>query len=483
MADMSELAERKWQSSRRQRAAAPAWAVLAAVCAGQFLVVLDVSVVNVALPSIRTGLGLHEAGLQWVINAYALTFAGFLLLGGRAADLFGRKRVFLAGLLLFAVASLAGGIATAPWLLIAARAVQGVGAALLSPTTLTILTAAFPPGPARTRAIGTWSAVGAAGGASGGLIGGLLTNYLSWRWVLLVNVPIGVLVLIAAVLWLPESRGGTVRRLDVPGAVLVTAGMATLAYGIAQTESHGWTTPDSLVPLLGGLAVLAGFLAVQARTREPLMPLGLFRIRSVSSANSVLLVTSAGSFAMWYFLTLSMQNVLHYSPLRAGLCFLPHTLSIILGSKLAPRLMGRWGVRTVGALGGVLMAGGMVWQSRLTPDGTFAGTILAPGIMMALGGGLLLTPVATAATTGADPSDQGLVSGLLNTSRTLGGALGLTVLATVAASHTGSRTAAGDSAEQALASGYSSAFLVASGVVLVGTLMIVLLPAGARRAG
>ncbi|MET8014292.1 MFS transporter [Streptomyces sp. NPDC005271] len=469
------------------RGAPPAWAVLLAACSGQFLVVLDISVVNVALASIRTDLGLGETGLQWVVNAYAITLAGFLLLGGRAADLFGRKRVFLVGLALFTAASLAGGLAQQPWQLLAARAVQGLGAAVLSPATLTILTTTFPHGAARNRAIGTWTAVGAGGGAAGALVGGLLTDYLSWRWVLLVNVPVGALVLVAAALWLTESRSGAARRLDVPGAVLVTAGVAALAYGIVQTEPHGWGAAEALVPLLGGVALLGGFLAVEARTREPLMPLRLFRIRAVTAANAVMVVCGGGMFAMWYFMSLYLQNVLHYSPVKAGLAFLPHSFSIVLGSKLAPRLMVRFDGKALAMAGGSLAVVGYAWQSRMEADGTFLGTVLGPAIVMSLGAGLMMTPLAAAATSGAAPSEAGLVAGLVNTSRQIGGALGLTVLATVAAERIAAGTRGGARAEEALAAGYGQAFTVATGIIAGAVLLMAALlprtpPGGAASA-
>jgi EmrB/QacA subfamily drug resistance transporter len=471
MAFMDETMEQRQTGTGTARRKPPGWAVPVTVCAGQFLVVLDVSVVNVGLPSIRSDLALGENRLQWVVNAYALTFAGFLLLGGKVGDLFGRKRVFLLGLALFALASLAGGLAEDPWLLVAARAAQGTGAAVLAPTTLTILTTSFPEGPARTRAIATWTAVGAGGGAAGALVGGALTEYLSWRWTLLVNVPIGLAVIVAAAVWLPESRRpGVARRLDLPGAVLVTAGMTALAYGIAQTESFGWISPHSLIPLFGGLAVLGLFLLLQARTAEPLIPLGLLRIRSVTSANAVLVAAGAASFAMWYFLTLYMQNVLNYSPVITGLSFIPHTIAIIVGSKLAPSLMALTSPRTVALCGGALGTAGFLWQSRLHEHGTYLGTVLGPGICMTLGAGLMMTPIATAALTGVAARDQGLVSGLLNTSRQLGGALGLTVLATVAAAHI---TSGGPGA---LAHGYSAAFRFAAGIILLGTLLVTLLP-------
>lgn len=469
---MPPIATSSTLSASARRTAAPAWLVMLLVCAGQFLVVLDVSVVNVALPAMRSGLGLSELGLQWIVNAYVITFAGFMLLGGRAADIFGRKRIFVVGLALFTVASAAGGLAQQPWQLIAARTIQGVGAAVLSPATLTILTTSFPAGPARTRAIATWTAVGAGGGAVGGLVGGVLTEYLSWRWVLLINVPVGAAVLTGSVLWLAESRQGAARRLDVPGALLVTGGLGLVAYGIVQTETHGWGSAAALLPLVAGLVVVAVFVAVEARTKAPLMPLGLFRLRSVSSANAAMVLSGAAMFSMWYFLSLYMQNVLSYPPLWAGLSFLPHSLCIVLGSKLAPRLMNRLGAKTLAIGGAVISLAGMVWQSTMTVDGTYLGTILGPGILMALGAGLTATPVAAIATSGADPADQGLVSGLINTSRQMGGALGLSVLSTVAAS----QVAAGHG-RAALASGYGTAFAVGAMALAVSiVLMLLALP-------
>ncbi|MGW7431012.1 MFS transporter [Streptomyces sp. NPDC054861] len=446
-----------------------AWLVVLAACAGQFLVVLDVSVVNVALPSMRADLGLSATGLQWVLNAYSIAFAGFMLLGGRAADLFGRKRMFLLGLGLFTAASIAGGLAQEGWQLVAARAVQGLGAAVLAPATLTIVTAAVPAGPARTRAIGTWTAVGAAGGAAGGFVGGLLVDLLSWRWVLLINVPVGVLVLMGALVWLTESRAHGGRRLDLPGAVLVTGGLASVAYGIVQTEEAGWGDPVTLAPLLGGLALLGAFVAVEARTAAPLMPLRVFRSRAVTSANAALLLCASTSFGMWFFMTVYAQNVLGYTPLQAGLALVPSSVSVIIGSKLAPRLMPVTGARNLAVIGALVAATGFGWQSTMTTDGTFLSIILGPGILMMAGMGLLMPPLATLATAGAEPGEAGLVSGLVNTSRTMGGALGLAVLSTVAAART-----AGGHTPEALTAGYALAFRTA-GAVLVAAAVLMLL--------
>ncbi|MFF3603116.1 MFS transporter [Streptomyces sp. NPDC002463] len=446
-----------------------AWTVVLTASAGQFLVVLDVSVVNVALPSMRADLGLTAAGLQWVINAYAIAFAGFMLLGGRAADLYGRKAMFLLGLGLFTAASVAGGLAQEGWQLVAGRAVQGLGAAVLSPATLTLVTGAVPAGPARTRAIATWTAVGAAGGAAGGFVGGLLVDLLSWRWVLLVNVPIGALVLVGAVFWLRESRTGGGRRVDLPGAVLVTAGLATLAYGIVQTEAAGWTDPATVLTLLGGLGLLAVFVFVESRAATPLMPLKLFRTRAVSAANVGILLCGSSSFGMWFFMTTYAQSVLGYSPLEAGLALVPSSLSVVLGSKLAPRLMPSVGARNLAVTGALIGATGFAWQSTMTADGSFLTTILGPGILMMGGIGLATTPLSTLATSSAAPGDAGLVSGLVNTSRTMGGALGIATLTTIATAVTGpAATPTG------LTTGYAAAFRVST-AILVGAALLMLL--------
>ncbi|MGA5194738.1 MFS transporter [Streptomyces exfoliatus] len=449
------------------------WKVVLTACAGQFLVVLDVSVVNVALPSMRTDLGLSALGLQWVLNAYAIAFAGFMLLGGRASDLYGRKAMFLLGLGLFTAASAAGGLAEEGWQLVAARAAQGLGAAVLSPATLTLVTSAVPAGAARTRAIGTWTAVGAAGGAAGGFVGGALVELLSWRWVLLINVPVGVLVLAGGLLWLRESRTGAGRRLDLPGAVLVTAGLATLAYGIVETEAAGWTDPATLLTLLGGVLLLALFVAVEARTAAPLMPLKIFRTRAVTAANVAILLCGSSSFGMWFFMTTYAQSVLAYTPIQAGLALVPSSVAVIVGSKLAPRLMPAVGARNLAVLGTLVAAAGFAWQSTLTADGTFVGTILGPGVLMMAGLGLATTPLAALATSSASPSDAGLVSGLVNTSRTMGGALGLAVLSTVAAATAGPVTPDfGVPSSDHLVPGYAMAFRVSTAVLIAAAILM-----------
>ncbi|WP_432180871.1 MFS transporter [Streptomyces sp. NBC_00063] len=464
---MTLMLEAPVDTATARKAAPPTWLVVAAACAGQFLVVLDVSVVNVALPSMRADLGLSATGLQWVVNAYSIAFAGFMLLGGRAGDLFGRKRMFLVGLGLFTLASLAGGLAQEGWQLLAARAVQGLGAAVLAPSTLTILTSAVPEGAARARAIATWTAVGAGGGAAGGLVGGVLTEGLDWRWVLLINVPLGALVFTAAARWIQESKAGGERRLDLPGAVLVTAGTATLAYGVVQTEAEGWGAAATLIPLGVALALIVTFLAVEARTRLPLMPLGLFRVRAVAAANAAMFVCGMGSFAMWFFMTLYAQNVLGYTPIEAGLALVPSSLAVVAGSKIAPRLMRRAGARAVAVSGVLVTTAGFTWQSTMSSHGGYVTAIMLPGMVMMAGAGLAMTPLASLATSGAAPGDAGLVSGLVNTSRTLGGSLGLAILSTVAAGRSGGGTGAED-----LTDGYAAAFRWGAGILLVAVVLL-----------
>ncbi|MFF1509623.1 MFS transporter [Streptomyces sp. NPDC058326] len=455
-----------------------AWIAVFAACVGQFVVVLDISVINVALPSIRAGLDIGEGSLQWVVNAYVITFAGFLLFGGRASDLFGRKGVYLVGLGIFTAASLMGGLATSSWMLIVARALQGLGAAVLSPATLAILTTTFAEGAGRVRAIAIWTAVGTGGGAAGGLIGGVLTDFLSWRWVLLINVPLGLTVIVASALWLAESRTGKAvrRRLDVPGAVLATLGAGSVAYGISQTESHGWGSARALSFLFLGVAALAAFFGVERSAPEPLVPLGIFRVRSVSVANVITLVSGMALYAMWFFLSLYMQNVLKYSAMETGLALLPHTLAVVLSAQLAPRMM-RWvGGRTLLALASVLTAAGFFWQATMEADGSFLVTLLGPGIAFSFGAGVMMTVQSVFATAGVPLEQSGAVAGLVNTSRTMGGALGLSVLSSFAAG----RTDRGETGPEALTSGYAHAFFGSGVAIMLSMALIVLLPRSPR---
>ncbi len=440
--------------------------VLSLACIAQFMVVLDVSVVNVALPSIGRDLHYSPTGLQWVVNAYVLTFAGFLLLGGRAADLFGRRRTYLAGLALFSVASLVGGFAQSSTWLTTARAVQGIGGALLSPATLTIIVTTFS-GVRLARALGLWSAVAGAGGAAGSILGGVLTAQASWRWVLFINVPIGIVVFVLAMRYLTElRRTQTAGRLDIAGAVTVTAGLGVLVYGIVSTDSHPWGSAQTLSTLGVAAVLLIAFAFIELRVAAtPLVPFRLFRSRSLSGANIVMLLIGAAFFCMWYFLSLYLQNVLGFGALRAGLAFFPMAVSIIIGAQLSSRSLTRLGCRPLLFAGTVLAGGGFAWLSQIPPAGSYWEHVFGPGCAIALALGLLFTPLAAAATAGVRATEAGLASGVLNTSRQMGGSLGLAILATVATDHTNSLLSNGSSVAVALSSGYGRAFAIAAGLV------------------
>ena len=459
----------------------PDGVILALVCVAQFMVVLDVSIVNVALPSIGHDLHYTPSGLQWVVNAYVLTFAGFLLLGGRAADLFGRRRVFIIGLGLFSLASLLGGLAQTSTQLTAARAAQGLGGAVLSPATLTIIMTTFTEGKARNHAIGMWSAVAGAGGAAGAILGGVLTSWLSWRWVFFVNVPIGVLAIIAALRLLPESRRlDADRSLDIAGAVTVTAGLSALVYAIVGTDTHSWGSTDTLIPLAISGVLIATFLFIESRVaKAPLMPLSLFKSRSLSVANGVMALLGVVFFSMWYFLTLYLQLVHGYSPIKAGVLFFPMGLTIIAGAQTAARLVTDWGPRRVLMMGLALTTGGFFWLAQLSASSSYGTGVLPASLLTTFGAGLCFTPLAAAATSGVPPQLAGLASGVLNTSRQIGGSLGLAALATLATAHTKdvlAQQGVRHNAPVALTDGYDRAFLVATFVTLAAMLLTTLLP-------
>jgi EmrB/QacA subfamily drug resistance transporter len=446
------------------------------------MVVLDVSIVNVALPSIQANLGFSTSSLQWVVNAYTLTFAGFLLLGGRAADLFGRKKMFMAGLGVFTLASLVGGASQDQAMLVAARALQGLGAAILAPATLTILMTSFSEGPARARALGIWSAVASAGASAGALIGGILTDLLTWRWILFVNIPIGVFALLAAHRYLPESRADSAHRhLDLTGAVTVTGGLVALVYAIVEAQDHSWSSARTLVPLGLAVALIAAFLVVEARlARSPLVPLRIFKSRSVAGGNVVMMLLFSAMFGSWYFETLYMQHVLGYSPLQAGLAFLPQTLVIAAGAQITSRLVTQFGPRILILVGSLVSAGGLAWLSRITAGSTFLPNLLGPFLLIGLGMGLCVTPIAIAGTAGVAREDSGLASGLLNTSRTIGASIGLAVLTTVAATRTASALHAVSSTAARLAvartDGYALSISVGSVILLAAGAAVITLP-------
>ncbi len=413
--------------------------ILAAAAVVQFLVSLDLSVVNVGLPQIASGLGFGAAGLTWVIHAYALTFGGLLLLGGKLADRYGRKQVLLAGLLVFALASLAGGFAQEPGHLVAARAAQGLGAAALAPAALALLTSAFPTGPARAKAFGVWSATNAAGGALGVLIGGVLTEYAGWRWVMFVSVPMALVALLLVWFGVPATApAARDRRPDVLGAVLATAGMTLLVYGIVRTDHDGWTSLATITTLTTAAALLAAFVVVEhTTTRDPLVRLGLLANRSVAGANLFNLVFGAAMASSFYFMSLYLQGVLGTGAARTGVQFLPFAIGVVFGSVLAVKLATRLPARALIVGGGLVTAAGFAWCALITADGSYLTQVLGPSILISVGFGLALGPVVATATAGVAPAETGTASGLLNSSRQLGAALGLAVLGTAAAGRTG----------------------------------------------
>jgi len=451
-------------------------ATLLLSCLAQFMVILDVSVVNVALPAIRGGLHFSEVDLQWVVNTYTVTFAGFLLLGGRAADLLGRRRVFVSGLLLFTLASLAGGLANSQGLLIAARAAQGLGGAVIAPASLSILTTTFAEGSERNRAVGIWGAMGGAGGAAGVLLGGVLTDLLGWRWILFINVPVGLLAALFAQRMLIEGRGAAALRrdFDLRGALSATLGLSLLVLGIVRTDVTGWGSASTLAVIAAGVALLITFLVIEGRfARAPLMPLRIYASRTLSSANVVVLLIGGATFGMWFFVSLYLQQVLGYSPIRAGLAFLPMTLCIVVGSAVASRMVTRVGTKPLLLIGMVSLTAGLILFAQVSANGTYLGDMLVPSLLVAVGIGLSFVPATISAVAGVAPAEAGLASGLVNTSRLVGGALGLAILAAIATARTNSdlHQAGTETVHAALTGGFRLAFLVAAGFSLAGGLV------------
>jgi EmrB/QacA subfamily drug resistance transporter len=459
-------------STSRRPSASP---LLLVVCLAQFMVILDVSIVNVALPAIHRALDFSATGLQWVVNAYTLTFAGFLMLGGRCADLLGRRRVFFAGTGLFALSSLACALADSRGLLLGARALQGFGGAVLSPATLSIVTSSFEAGPERNRAVGMWGAMGALGASSGVLLGGLLTQGFGWPAIFAVNVPLGAIVIALGLRVIPATRPSSGRRhFDLAGAVLVTAGLVTLTFGIVRTDTLGWSAPGVLAPLLGGVALLGAFLLVEARVaRVPLVSLPVLRTGQLPVANVIVILLYAAFFPVWFFLTLYLQDVLHYDAIDAGLSFLPMTLSIFVASTLAPRLVARVGVRWVISAGMLCATIGLALLIGVNPHGSYLPTVLPGAMLSAIGMGLSLVPATIVAMHSLPASQSGLGSGLLNTSRLVGGALGLAVLSTLADAQTRSHATLG--VAHALTDGFDLAFAIGAALTLLGALVAALL--------
>jgi len=447
------------------------WSALALIVTAQFMVILDVAIVTVALPSIRDSLRFSPTGLQWVVNAYTLTFAGFLMLGGRCADLLGRRRVFLAGTALFSVSSLACALADSRGLLIGARALQGLGGAVLSPATLSIVTSSFEPGPERNRALGLWGAMGALGASSGALLGGILTQALGWPAIFAVNVPLGVLVIALGLRLIPAAREipGT-RNFDVAGAVLITASLVSITFGIVRTDTLGWGSPGVLVPLAAGAAFLGAFALVESRlATAPLVPPSILRHAQLRVANLVVTLLYASFFPVWYFLTLYVQEVLGYDAIQAGLSFLPMTGSIFLASTLAPRLVARLGPRTVISGGMALATLGIALLAGVAPGGSYLASVFPGALLSAIGMGLSLVPATIVAMQSLPAEQSGIGSGLLNTARLMGGALGLAVLSTIADAQ--AHADAGAGLARSLTSGFDLAFAVGAAVSLAGALL------------
>ncbi|WP_181509100.1 MULTISPECIES: MFS transporter [unclassified Streptomyces] len=443
--------------------------VLAAAAVAQFVVALDMSVVNVALPAIRTALGFAPLDLSWVVHVYALTFGGLLLLGGRACDLYGRRRMFALGLTVFALCSLAGGLAQTPWQLIAARAGQGMGAAAAAPAALAMLTTTFAEGPRRVRALGVWSAVNAAGGALGVLAGGLLTEYAGWRWVMLINLPIVAVALALVPAGVPAGTAPARReRLDAPGAVLATGGVGLLVLGVVRTDTLGWGSPVIWATLAAAAVLLTALVSVESRADAPLLRLGLLRSRWVAGANVLVFLAAAGQFTAFYFVSLYMQQVLGMGAAATGIAFLPFSLGLIAGTVVATRVIATRTPRASLVPGALMAAAGLAWFALISPDGGFLADVLGPSLVTSVGAGLVLAPVAAAATTGVAAREAGMASGLMNSSRQLGGSIGLAALATVAAHHTGTATG-----PAALNEGYALGLAVAAAVFLLAAVVAI----------
>jgi EmrB/QacA subfamily drug resistance transporter len=457
------------------------WFALIVLCLGSLMIVLDVTIVNVALPSIREDLGFSETSLAWVVNAYLLTYGGFLLLGGRLGDLYGHRRLFLSGITLFTLASLTCGLATSQGFLVGARAVQGIGGATASAVALSLMMTLFTEPAERAKAMGVFGFVAAGGGSIGVLLGGILTDSLDWHWIFLVNLPIGVLVYALSLRLLPAARGpAATARLDVAGAVTVTASLMLAVYAIVNGNQEGWTSARTLGLLGVAVALLALFLGIEARVRSPLVPLGLFRQRNIATANVVGVLWAAAMFA-WFFLSaLYLQLVLGYSPLQVGLAFLPANLIMgFFSIGLSAKLVMRFGIRRPLATGLLLAAVGLVLFVRAPVDGSFLVDVLPSMILLGVGAGMAFNPVLLAAMSDVEPSEAGLASGIVNTSFMMGGALGLAVLASIAASRSDSLRADGDGPLVALTGGYHIAFLVgAAFAVLAATLGATLLRVG-----
>ncbi len=444
------------------------WKALAVVCAAFFMTVLDVSIVNVALPSIGTALNFSRESLQWVVTAYAITFGGFLLLGGRAADLLGRRRVFLVGVLVFTTASFFCGLAWSEGVLVASRAVQGLGAAIISPAALSIITTTFDEGPERNKALGIWGAIGGSGAAVGVLAGGVLTKYLGWEWIFFVNVPVGAIALALAPRFVRESRSDRESSPDWLGAICVTSGLALLVYAVSEAPNHGWESARTIVLLAVAALLLVAFLAVESRARHPLMPFRIFRVRTVAGANVAGLLLGVVVFANFFILTLYVQQVLGYSALKTGITFVATAGSAVLFAGLAQALVTRLGAKPVMAIGFVALIAGMLWYTQVPVHASFVSDLLPGYLLVGFGLPFSFIPVSIAALAGVEAHEAGLASGLINTAQQVGGAIGVAVTSSVSLSHFDHLVKGGTSVPVAFTSGSQWAFWVTVGVSVVG---------------
>jgi EmrB/QacA subfamily drug resistance transporter len=465
------------------------WAALALIVTAQFMVILDVAIVNVALPSIKTDLGFSESSLQWVISAYAILFGGALLLGGRLADLLGRRRLFVAGLALFATSSLLCGIAWSEGSLIAFRGLQGLGGALLAPAALSLLMTTFAEGRERNLALGIYGAASGSGAAAGVLLGGVLTSYLSWSWIFFVNVPVGVAAIAVTPLLLRESRADVDHRhFDVAGATSVTAGLMLLVYAMTTATNDGWGSGTTLGLLGGAVALIVAFVAIELRSPHPLLPLRIFRSRMLTGANAAMAIVGAVAFSEFFLLTLYVQDVLHYSAVKTGVAFVAFAGTVVVISNVAQVIVGRIGVRPTLTAGLIVSALSVAWLTRLPVDGHYFWDLFPAFVLGGAGMGLSFVPVTIASLTGVERSDAGVASGLVNTSRQIGGAIGLAAVSAVAASSTNgyARTHADLTAASgaALDHGYQTALYGLTGVLVLGVVLVVALvrPPTPRRA-
>jgi EmrB/QacA subfamily drug resistance transporter len=453
----------------------PDWLVLALVCACQFMVILDAAIVNVALPSVQQDLGFTATSLAWVVNGYLLTFAGFMLLGGRAADLFGHRRVLVAGLFCFAAASLVGGLATAPGVLVAARIAQGSGAAMMVPATLAVINTSFTEAGERARALGAWAAAGGVGGMAGAVVGGALTTSLSWRWVFLINVPIGAVLIAVAMTSLTGTRTRRQEPLDLAGAVTGTAGLAALIYGVMHGADDGWASVQVVAPAMTALLLLVVFIVVEARfATQPMLPLRLFRIRRLAVGNVMLVLFGGIAIAMWYFTSLFLQNVLGFSALRAGLGQTPAAVTFMAIARLAATLLPRTGVRPLLLAGSGCFVAGFGWLAQAGADSGYVTSVLGPTLLIAVGIGLTFPTLMAAATADAPEDDAGIVGGLASAASQVGGSVGLALLATAASARVAAEVGGGSPA--ALATGYDRVFLLAAWLGLAIAVVSLLLP-------